>query len=224
MTINYKTLDDLWAYVYRLNEKHFPENKLMPILGDGKKNHPKIMFVFINPTFRNISSNKNWKGPRFPFIGTKQIWRIFHRAGLLNDELINRINKDSNWSLAFTNEVLKFLIKKEFYFTNLVKWTGLDATLPESEKIKLFLPILEKEIEIVQPKYIVAFGLMPFYSLTKQKIKLLDYYHDVVKNGNLKSYNLSVSLTHSKVIPCYFPTGRGNPKRAVELLQLVKKL
>lgn len=178
------------------------------------------MFVFINPTKRNISSDKKWKGPRFPFIGTKQVWRIFHRAGLFDDELMQQINNSSNWSVEFTNKVLEFLKKKEFYITNIVKWTGQDATLPDSEKIKLFLPILENEIGLVQPEYILTLGLIPFEKLTGQKIKLADYYEKITRSGKLEFYNHN----STKIIPCYFPIGRGNPGKAVEILKMVKKL
>ena len=139
---NYQTLEELWNTVDELNQKHFPENNLKPILGNGKTFRPKVMFVFINPTHANISSDQNWQGPRFPFIGTKPIWRIFHRAGMFDDKLIEEINNSKSWSLEFTKEVLNFLKSKSFYFTNIVKWTGANATLPNSEKIKLFLPIL----------------------------------------------------------------------------------
>src|SRR3989344_3539313 len=171
---NYQTLDKLWDVVEDLNHKHFPENSLKPILGNGKTFRPKVMFVFINPTHANISSDKNWQGPRFPFIGTKPIWRILHRAGMFDDELIEKINNSKYWSLEFTNIVLNFLKSKSFYFTNIVKWTGYDATLPNSEKIKLFLPILEREIQIVQPRYIVTFGHIPFENMAHRKIKLID--------------------------------------------------
>ncbi len=214
------SLEQLWSHVNELNKKYFPNNNLMPILGNGKTLKPKVMFVFINPTKRNISSDPQWKGPRFPFIGTKQIWRIFHRAGLFDDELMNKINISSDWSLDFTNNVLRFLQQKEFYITNIVKWTGHDATLPDSEKINIFLPTLEKEIELVKPEYIVTFGLIPFERLVKQKIKLRDYYSKVINNKKLRFY----SFKSSKIIPCYFPVGRGDPKKAVEILKLVNDL
>ena len=218
--IQINSLYQLWQHVHELNKQNFPNNKLMPIVGNGKTFKPKVMFVFINPTKRNISSDKNWKGPRFPFIGTKQIWRIFHRSGLFDDELMHEINNSSIWSVEFTNKVLNFLQKQEFYITNIVKWTGEDATLPDSEKINLFLPTLEKEIEIVQPEYIVTFGLIPFERLTKQKIKLKNYYSEVINNKKLKFY----LFKSSKIIPCYFPVGRGDPKKSVEILKLVKEL
>ena len=108
----YQTLEELWAVVDDLNHKHFPKNSLKPILGNGKIFRPKVMFVFINPTHANISSDQNWQGPRFPFIGTKPVWRIFHKAGMFDDELIERINHLKSWSLEFTDEVLNFLKSK----------------------------------------------------------------------------------------------------------------
>lgn len=214
-------LDDLWKHADNLNKKYFPKNKLMPIVGNGKTDKPKFMFVFINPTHANISSDPNWQGPRFPFIGTKQVWRIFHRAGLFDDELIERINNSKSWSLEFTDRVLDFLKSKSFYFTNIVKWTGSDASLPGSEKINLFMPILEEEINIVQPEYIVTFGLIPFEHLAKQKIKLQDYYSDTMQSSKLKAFDVIISSRRQKIIPCYFPVGRGNPKKAVDILKLL---
>ena len=220
----YQTLEELWAVVDDLNHKHFPKNSLKPILGNGKIFRPKVMFVFINPTHANISSDQNWQGPRFPFIGTKPVWRIFHKAGMFDDELIERINHLKSWSLEFTDEVLNFLKSKSFYFTNIVKWTGSDATLPNSEKIKLFLPILEREIEIVQPQYIVTFGLIPFENMTNQKIKLRDYYSEVMESKKLRFFDMEYGGFKTKIVPCYFPVGRGDPKKAVEILKLIDSL
>ncbi|MDO8660333.1 MAG: uracil-DNA glycosylase family protein [Candidatus Woesearchaeota archaeon] len=224
MVQNCKTLNELWKMVDEINKQNFPDNNLKPILGNGQLSFPKIMFVFINPTHANISSDKNWQGPRFPFIGTKQVWRIFHRAGLFDDKLIEKINNSKSWSLEFTSTVLDFLKSKSFYFTNIVKWTGHDATLPNSKKIGLFLPILEKEIEIVQPEFIVTFGLIPFENITKQKIKLSDYYTTIMRDKIIRFVEMKFGEFQTKIIPCYFPIGRGSPKKAVEILKLVDSL
>ncbi|MBN1644964.1 hypothetical protein JW851_02925 [Candidatus Woesearchaeota archaeon] len=221
---NHAGLMELWKHVEKINSTNFPKNNLKPIMGNGKIDNPKIMFVFINPTIRNISSNPSWKSFRAPFIGTKQVWRIFHKAGLFDSELIYRINNSAVWSVGFAETVYKFLEKKGFYFTNIVKWTGQDAALPDSQKIGLFLPILEKEIELVNPKYIVAFGLIPFKHLTKKDIKLSDYFLKVKKNNRLDSFDVQIGSKTRKIIPCYFPVGRGNPKKAVEILKLVNQL
>ncbi len=219
-----QTLEDLWQEVHTINKKHFPENNLMPILGNGRTDNPKIMFVFINPTHANSSSRKEWKGPRFPFIGTKAVWRIFHRAGMFDDYLMKEIEISKTWSLDLTNRVLDFLKQKSFYITNIVKRTGEDATLPNAKKIKLFLPVLEREIEIVKPEYIVTFGIIPFENLTGRKIILGHYYDKVMAGKKIKWYEKTFRNTSTKIIPCYFPVGRGNPKRAVELLKMTKNL
>jgi len=224
MVNNYKNLGELWKYTDRLKKKRFPKNSLKPIFGGGKERNPKIMFVFINPTIKNISSDPSWKGFRAPFIGTKPVWRVFHKAGLLDDKLIEEINNNSNWTVGFAKRVYDFLSSKGIYFTNIVKLTGDDAALPGPEKVKLFLPILKKEIEIVQPKYIIAFGLIPFEHLTKKKIKMGDFYDSFKKNGRLDNYCVKLGSFDAKVIPCYFPVGRGNPARAVEILSAIKYL
>jgi len=217
------SLDALWKDVQKLNKKHFPGNDLMPVLGGGKSEKPKFMFVFINPTVRNISSGKEWKGSRVPFVGTKQFWRVFYNAGLFEKSFMENIEK-GDWSNEFACKVYDFLSDNGFYFTNLVKWTGENADLPDGEKIKLFLPIIRREIEIVKPEYVVTFGGMPFESLTREKIKLKDYFDDVEKNNKLKIYNVIFDGLPLRVIPCYFPVGRGNPKRATRILELLKSV
>ena len=121
-------------------------------------------------------------------------------------------------------QVLDFLKSKSFYFTNIVKWTGHNAVLPNQEKIKLFLPVLQREIEVVQPKYIVAFGLIPFENITGQKIRLNDYFVEIMENKKLNFFENRIGEYRAKIIPCYFPVGRGNPQRAVEILKLVNNL
>lgn len=197
----------------------------MPVLGGGDTNKPKMMFVFINPTIRNISSDKGWKGPRFPFIGTKNIWKVFNKAGLLSDELLAEImDKSPRWSVDLAKAVLKSLKGRKIYLTNIVKWTGPDAALPNAEKIRLFLPVLHNEIELIKPQYIVAFGLLPFEGLTRKKIKLSEYYNRISKKHVLAVYPIQVGNFRTNVIPCYFPVGRGRPKQAIELLRLANDL
>ncbi|MBD3318885.1 hypothetical protein GF342_03165 [Candidatus Woesearchaeota archaeon] len=213
-----KTLEELWAEVYTLNRRIDPGNTLIPIVGNGQTKIPKAMFVFINPTIRNSSSSPSWKGPRFPFVGTRQVWGVFFRAGLFDEELYYRIKHGTDWSLGFTRAVLNHLKKRSFYFTNIVKWTGSDAALPSTKKIATFLPILQREIEIVKPKMIVTFGHIPFTHLTKKKIVFEEYYQKVMREDTISSFDCQVCPCDARVVPCYFPVGRGNPLRAVHIL------
>lgn len=216
-------LEELWEQVGDLNRKYFPENGLAPILGGGQTVNPKVMFVFINPTARNISSDPAWEGPRFPFIGTKPVWRVFHQAGFFRDDLMEVVERGI-WSVDFALQVQKFLEGQSLYLTNLVKWTGPDGSLPDRGKISLFLPLMIREVEIVAPKYIVTFGSLPFECLTGQKITLSDYYDQISKQEKLLPQVARIGAAFAKVIPCYFPVGRGDPARAIEILKLVEDL
>jgi hypothetical protein len=83
-------LIELWKEVDNCKECKFSKNRLQHILGGGKELNPKIMFIFINPTHRNITSKPEYKGPRFPFIGTTDLLKMFADAGLLEDDLLNK--------------------------------------------------------------------------------------------------------------------------------------
>ncbi|MEZ6256023.1 MAG: uracil-DNA glycosylase family protein [Patescibacteria group bacterium] len=215
------TLEELWTYTYNLHKQHYPSSNLEPIMSGGKHIKPKYMFVFINPTYRNISSNSSWQGKRRPWTGTKYIWKIFNNAGHFDSSLLAEINSKKEWDIPFADKVYKHLEDREFYFTNIVKWTGENADLPTAHMTNLFLPILLKEIELVQPKYIVTFGLIPFNALINEKIKLADYYDAVIEQGVLTSFPLTIGTFSCSVIPSYFPVGRGNPKRATKILNML---
>ncbi|OGY58498.1 MAG: hypothetical protein A3H06_02135 [Candidatus Colwellbacteria bacterium RIFCSPLOWO2_12_FULL_44_13] len=188
-------------------------NKLQHILGVGKTKNPNWMFVLINPTYRNISSAPNYKGPRFPFIGVKDFWNVLYRAQLISEDLIERIN-NKDWGDTTKEKVRSEFMKKSIYLTNLVKCSANHSDYPSRERIDEQLKLFKKELRIVNPKKIVSFGLLPFEELTGVKIKLKDYW----KNTNLQSFSVTVSDKTYPIIPCYFPVGRGNPQKAVEIL------
>ena len=219
-----QSLSALWEHVNTITKQHYPDNRLMPILGGGKEHNPKFMIVFINPTARNISSNPSWNGPRFPFIGRKRPWVEFSKAGLFDETLLEEVKNNENaWSLDFTEKVRKHLEEQEIFVTNIVKNTGEKADLPKADQINLYTELFKKEIEIVNPQYIIAFGLIPIKALLKENLKLSDYYTAVKDKGAIITYDLPINGKNYKVIPCYYPIGRGNPHLAVELLRLIKE-
>jgi hypothetical protein len=71
-------------------------NPLQHVYGGGATRNPKYCFVLINPTHLNISTHPEYRGPRFPFIGVRQFWRILHRAGLLSADVI-RVVESKEW-------------------------------------------------------------------------------------------------------------------------------
>lgn len=219
--VEIKSLEQLWQYTQKLHLQKFPNSKLSPIYGGGKTSKPKYMFLFINPTYRNISSSPEWLGKRRPWTGTKYIWRILNSAGMFSSGMLKEIEDKKSWDVAFADKVYNHIKDQSIYITNVVKWTGENADLPNAKKINLFKPILEKEIELVNPKYIIAFGLIPFKALTNLNIKLGEYYKGCLKNNKPEFFKSVINEESYKVIPCYYPVGRGNPKRAVELLKML---
>ena len=135
----------------------------------------------MNPTGRNIASDPNWKGRRSPWIGTKNIWKLFYRIGLLDEEIYENIvaKKPQEWDERFADLVYENVEKHKYFITNLGKCTQIDArVLPNSVYIQ-YLDLLCKEIEVINPKIIITLGnqvssivLNQNISFTMQKAKL----------------------------------------------------
>ncbi|MBI4163791.1 MAG: hypothetical protein HY512_02935 [Candidatus Aenigmarchaeota archaeon] len=213
------TLEDVWKEIDSCSFCKSESNQLQHILGAGETKNPELMIVFINPTARNISSHRGWKGLRFPFIGRKRPWDIFEKAEWIDKNLLQEINtNENNWSYEFTQKVLDYLKDRKLYLTNIVKCTGSDARLPTISKINSQLHLFHKELELVNPKLIVSFGLLPTQALLKQDVKMSELYRETTKSRQPKFYDCTVNRKKYKVFPCYYPIGRGNPKRALDMI------
>ncbi len=212
-------VNELRKIIYSMKKRYFPLDDLHPVPGGGKTLCPKIMGISINPTARNISSHGQWSGPRYPFVGIKGLWRVFHRAGILDDAVIGTIESCRSWTEDLAMLVLDALNEAGVYLTNLVKRTYHGPQLPDQRTVEMFLPVLLKEIELVRPQCIVTFGRFPLFHLTGQKLKLDEYYRSIDKTGFLESFSILVNSRSYRVVPCYFPVGRGSPARAEEILR-----
>ena len=86
-------INKLKQYFDKLQLK-YGSNTHDAIYGAGEIKNPNICLVFMNPTARNVTANKNWKSIKAPWIGTKNIWRMLYKLNLFNDkELILDIEK-----------------------------------------------------------------------------------------------------------------------------------
>jgi len=54
-------------------KNEFGSKNLCSIYGGGCNISPKFCFVFINPTARNIATQKSWNGIKTPWLETKQV-------------------------------------------------------------------------------------------------------------------------------------------------------
>ena len=194
--------------------------ELDSIYNGGCIDNPDICFVFMNPTGRNIASSKEWKGIKSPWIGTKNIWKLFYQVGLLDSDIYNIIQsiKGSSWTEEFAKEVYDDVKKHKFFITNLGKCTQIDArTIPDKVYLE-YLDLLYKEIEIINPKVIVLFGNQVSSLVLDRKISVsLCRKEEFIKNINGKDYSF---------YSVYYPVGNGifNMDKSIEDINFIKEI
>lgn len=128
----------------------------------------------MNPTSRNIASSKEWKGLKSPWIGTKNIWDLFYSVNLLDKNIYDKIRsiKGSEWTESFAQEVYLDVKKHKYFITNLGKCTQVDARELPDKVYKEYLHLLEKEIDIINPKVIILFGNQVSSIVLNEKISV----------------------------------------------------
>ena len=211
-------IDDLRKDYDKLQRK-YGAKELDSIYNGGCENNPDICFVFMNPTGKNIASAKTWKGRKSPWLGTKNIWKLFYEVDLICFETFNKIQEKSakDWDYDFCNYVYKEIENKKIFITNLGKCTQLDARPLKDEVLKKYLKLLFKEIDIVKPKIIITFGNQVSSIVLNQKIS--------VSESRKKHYNLKVGNNFYKVYPVYYPVGNGifNIDKSIEDIKWIIK-
>ncbi len=186
--------------------------ELDSIYNGGCEEHPDICFIFMNPTGKNIASDKSWKGRKSPWLGTKNIWKLFYQVNLLSENTFYKIQnkKSKDWDYTFCDEVYDAIKRNKIFITNLGKCTQIDARpLPDSV-LKQYLKLLLKEIDIIKPKVIITFGNQVSSIVLNKKISVSE---------NRKTYHeIEIHQTKYKVYPVYYPVGNGifNLDKAIE--------
>ena len=189
------------------------KNLLQHIHGFGVLN-PNLMLILVNPTYRNLSSDPEYKDVRFPFIGVRQFWKVLADGGLIDKGVGYGLPLRKDWKDKHTEQIKQELIQNKLFLTNIVKCCYGHSLYPENRVIAEQLKLLAEEIRIVRPKKIVAFGGLVYKILTKKNVRLSDYW---VEGREEKKETVSGLMV--PVIPCYFPVGRGNPKKAAEIMR-----
>ena len=190
--------------------------RLNPIYGAGKINAPKLMFIFMNPTARNIASSPDWTGLRAPWLGTKQIWSLFFELELLAPEIFSTIQTlmPQGWTVGFSEEVYQDLEAKSVYVTNLAKCTQADARPLNDRVFKDYLALMYAEIELVKPSKIITFGNQVSSILLNKTVsvsKYVDTERELIKLQN--SY---------EVYPVYYPVGQGRRNQPLAVARIKK--
>lgn len=211
-------VEDLNKYYDKL-QLEYGEPSLCSIYNGGCEINPDVCFVFMNPTGKNIASTKEWKGIRAPWIGTKNIWKLFFNIGIIDEELFNNIQskKPADWDEEFAEYVYQKLKEKKVYITNLGKCTQIDARPLPDRVLKQYLELLYEEIDIIKPKKIITFGNQVSSIFLNQKV--------CVKSVRKKEFNLNIKGNDYKVYSVFYPIGNGmrNIDLAIEDLNYILK-
>ena len=205
------TLDELKKEYDKLQIKYGSKN-LDSIYNGGCEIEPDICFIFMNPTGKNVASDKSWKGIKAPWIGTKNIWKLFNEVGVICDNTYHLIieKKPKDWDYDFAEYVYDELKQNKVFVTNLGKCTQEDARpLPDSV-LKQYLGLLHDEISIVRPKVIITLGNQVSSIILNEKIS--------VSTCRKKEYNVEIKGNEYKIYPVYYPVGNGifNMDKAIE--------
>lgn len=211
-------LEDLKIEYDKL-QMEYGDKSLDSIYNGGCDNNPDICFVFMNPTGRNIASSKEWKGLKSPWIGTKNIWTLFHSLDLIDDDIFEKIRtlKGKEWTPEFANDVYNNVKKHRFFITNLGKCTQVDAR-PLPDKVFLeYKELLFKEFNIVKPKVIILFGNQVSSIVLNKKIS--------VSESRKLLYKKDINGEEFKFYSVYYPVGNGffNVDKAIEDIKWIMK-
>ena len=211
-------INELNAEYDKLQQKYGAKN-LTSIYNGGCINSPNICFVFMNPTGKNIASDPNWQGRRSPWIGTKNIWKLFYRIGLLDGEIYESImaKKPLDWDEKFAGLVYDNVEKHKYFITNLGKCTQVDARILPNSVYTQYLDLLCKEIEIVNPKIIITLGNQVSSIILDKNIS--------VSQCRKQYFQKNIAGKNYKVYPVYYPIGNGmmNIDKAIEDLKFILK-
>jgi len=182
----------------------YGEKTLSSIYGAGETENPKLMFVFMNPTGKNVSAQLGWKGLRAPWIGTKQVWGMFAKLGIITSAVYDQIlmKKPQDWDEEFALKAYTEIKQASVYVTNLAKCTQLDARHLPDKVFAAYRQAFLHELELINPMNVVTFGNQVSTVLLQKSISVSEYLSDSFEQ-------LTVNGKEFSVFPTYYPVGQG---------------
>lgn len=193
----------------------FGDKNLKSIYGAGCIKNPKVMFIFMNPTAKNVSSFNSWKGLRAPWLGTKNVWQIFYALDIVSFDYFQKIQemKIGDWDVNFAYNIYKEVVEKKVYITNLAKCTQVDARSLKNDVFKNYLKIMEKEIIAINPKNIITFGNQVSSIILGKPVSVGDYKRN-------KKEVLKISRKSFNVYPTHYPVGQGRRNMPIAIKRI----
>ena len=198
---------------YQKMQIKYGDKNLDSITFGGCKNNPDICFVFMNPTGRNITSSKDWHGIKSPWIGTKNVWKLFNEIGVIDKKIYDEITskKGSEWTETFAEEVYQNIENHKVYITNLAKCTQIDARVLDDKVFKKYLDLFWKEMNVVKPKKIILFGNQVSSIVLDEKISVSMVRKQEFNKNGFTLYSV------------YYPVGNGifNMDKSIEDIKYI---
>lgn len=196
-------LHQLKRSIFRLQSIH-GDPFLCPIYGAGSIYNTRIMFVFMNPTSRNVSAHRVWRGLRAPWLGTKHVWNIFYELGIVSSDLFLTIQnlKSSEWTPHFSRMVYEEVAQHGVYVTNLAKCTQVDARPLRNHVFRDYLDIMRRELLLLQPRVVITFGNQVSSVLLGRNITVSLY-------RAAEGEAIEVQGSRFCVYPVFYPVGQG---------------
>lgn len=198
-------------------QKLFGHSSLCAIYGAGCVRKPRAMFIFMNPTGRNISSDVKWKGLRAPWLGTKMIWQMFYDLGLISKDKFEKTQTfhPGEWTEVFADGIYKELEDSGVYITNLAKCTQVDARPLKDHIFKKYLDLMFREISFVNPKNVITLGNQVSSIVLGKPVSVSSYRGE-------RGETLTVGNSEFNVYPVYYPVGQGRRNMPLAIKRIRK--
>ena len=193
-------------------QKTYGSKDLNSVYGYGEDYNPRIALVFMNPTKRNIATDKSWKGLRAQWLGTKQIWEVLAKCEMFSSNINEEIKskKPKDWTPEFSEYVYNEVKKQGLWITNLAKCTQNDARpLPDNIFIQ-YKDLLKEELKLINPQKIFFFGNQVSSIMLEQPI--------AVSTTRQKKFSLYIDGKEFESYALFYPVGNGrfNQHKAIE--------
>lgn len=184
-------------------QQDYGEPSLSAIYGAGCVKAPRVCFVFMNPTGRNVAADPRWTGLRAPWIGTKNVWKLLYQAGCISGEVFfetqDRTMQD--WDPDFATKAYQSLADHGVYVTNLAKATQVDARPLPNQVFREYRDLFFRELTLLRPARIVTFGNQVSSIVLDEPIK--------VSTDRSRAFSIDISGKEIPVLATYYPVGQG---------------
>ena len=182
---------------------NYGSKQLNSVYGAGCRRNAKVALVFMNPTKRNIATDKNWNGLKAQWLGTKQIWDFLTKCDLFDENLNKQIKskRPTDWTEEFCEKVYAEVASKGVWITNLGKCSQDDARPLPDEIFLQYRDLLKRELALVAPQKVLLFGNQVASIVLEEKVS--------VSLARCKKFDLDLNGNVVEGYAVFYPVGNG---------------